>query len=214
MSDGTPKILYRQDLSRLGWALGDKGAGNFARKQYAMKPDFKFKFRKRKKLTTLLGLDAGRQPAGRRGAAAHERFAGGAAKLFRHADARSADRRAGTGRPRDSQSTGRRGRARTRLHCRRAVEMGFDGADGTAAAAGCGCGQPVAAGGRARISYGRRASCRSPIRAVRWPAAKRMSCSRAFPTRISRRWKTCLAAAKLKPVSFTLRIDGVAAGGR
>ena len=23
-SDGTPKILYRQDLSRLGWALGDK----------------------------------------------------------------------------------------------------------------------------------------------------------------------------------------------
>jgi type II secretory pathway component PulK len=24
MSDGTPKILYRQDLSRLGWALGDK----------------------------------------------------------------------------------------------------------------------------------------------------------------------------------------------
>ncbi len=24
ISDGTPKILYRQDLSRLGWALGDK----------------------------------------------------------------------------------------------------------------------------------------------------------------------------------------------
>jgi hypothetical protein len=24
VSDGTPKILYRQDLSRLGWALGDK----------------------------------------------------------------------------------------------------------------------------------------------------------------------------------------------
>ena len=24
LSDGTPKILYRQDLSRLGWALGDK----------------------------------------------------------------------------------------------------------------------------------------------------------------------------------------------
>ena len=24
MSDGSPKILYRQDLSRLGWALGDK----------------------------------------------------------------------------------------------------------------------------------------------------------------------------------------------
>lgn len=24
MSDGTPKILYRQDLSRLGWALGEK----------------------------------------------------------------------------------------------------------------------------------------------------------------------------------------------
>ncbi|MGH7988619.1 MAG: hypothetical protein ACREDS_00285 [Limisphaerales bacterium] len=23
-SDGTPKIIYRQDLSRLGWALGDK----------------------------------------------------------------------------------------------------------------------------------------------------------------------------------------------
>jgi hypothetical protein len=24
ISDGTPKILYRQDLSRLGWALGEK----------------------------------------------------------------------------------------------------------------------------------------------------------------------------------------------
>jgi hypothetical protein len=24
VSDGTPKILYRQDLSRLGWALGDQ----------------------------------------------------------------------------------------------------------------------------------------------------------------------------------------------
>jgi len=24
VSDGTPKILYRQDLSRLGWALGEK----------------------------------------------------------------------------------------------------------------------------------------------------------------------------------------------
>jgi len=24
MSDGSPKILYRQDLSRLGWALGEK----------------------------------------------------------------------------------------------------------------------------------------------------------------------------------------------
>jgi hypothetical protein len=23
-SDGTPKIIYRQDLSRLGWALGEK----------------------------------------------------------------------------------------------------------------------------------------------------------------------------------------------
>ena len=23
-SDGTPKIIFRQDLSRLGWALGDK----------------------------------------------------------------------------------------------------------------------------------------------------------------------------------------------
>jgi hypothetical protein len=22
-SDGTPKIIYRQDLSRLGWALGE-----------------------------------------------------------------------------------------------------------------------------------------------------------------------------------------------
>jgi hypothetical protein len=23
-SDGTPKIIYRQNLSRLGWALGEK----------------------------------------------------------------------------------------------------------------------------------------------------------------------------------------------
>ncbi len=28
VSDGTPKILYRQDLSRLGWALGEKARGN------------------------------------------------------------------------------------------------------------------------------------------------------------------------------------------
>lgn len=28
VSDGTPKILYRQDLSRLGWALGDKTRQN------------------------------------------------------------------------------------------------------------------------------------------------------------------------------------------
>jgi hypothetical protein len=24
ISDGTPRIVYRQDLSRLGWALGEK----------------------------------------------------------------------------------------------------------------------------------------------------------------------------------------------
>jgi hypothetical protein len=28
-SDGTPKIIYRQDLSRLGWALGDKVRQNW-----------------------------------------------------------------------------------------------------------------------------------------------------------------------------------------
>jgi DNA uptake protein ComE-like DNA-binding protein len=28
VSDGTPKILYRQDLSRLGWALGEKARQN------------------------------------------------------------------------------------------------------------------------------------------------------------------------------------------
>ena len=32
MSDGTPKILYRQDLSRLGWALGDKVRENLVAK--------------------------------------------------------------------------------------------------------------------------------------------------------------------------------------
>jgi len=32
MSDGTPKILYRQDLSRLGWALGDKARENLVAK--------------------------------------------------------------------------------------------------------------------------------------------------------------------------------------
>jgi hypothetical protein len=32
MSDGTPKILYRQDLSRLGWALGDKARQNLVAK--------------------------------------------------------------------------------------------------------------------------------------------------------------------------------------
>jgi hypothetical protein len=30
VSDGTPIILYRQDLSRLGWALGDKARANLA----------------------------------------------------------------------------------------------------------------------------------------------------------------------------------------
>jgi type II secretory pathway component PulK len=30
ISDGTPKILYRQDLSRLGWALGGKARENLA----------------------------------------------------------------------------------------------------------------------------------------------------------------------------------------
>ena len=28
-SDGTPKIIYRQDLSRLGWALGEKARETF-----------------------------------------------------------------------------------------------------------------------------------------------------------------------------------------
>ena len=32
ISDGTPKILYRQDLSRLGWALGDKARANLVAK--------------------------------------------------------------------------------------------------------------------------------------------------------------------------------------
>jgi hypothetical protein len=33
MSDGTPKILYRQDLSRLGWALGEKARENLVAKE-------------------------------------------------------------------------------------------------------------------------------------------------------------------------------------
>ena len=32
VSDGTPKILYRQDLSRLGWALGEKARENLVAK--------------------------------------------------------------------------------------------------------------------------------------------------------------------------------------
>jgi len=32
MSDGSPKILYRQDLSRLGWALGEKARENLIAK--------------------------------------------------------------------------------------------------------------------------------------------------------------------------------------
>jgi DNA uptake protein ComE-like DNA-binding protein len=32
VSDGTPKILYRQDLSRLGWALGEKARENLIAK--------------------------------------------------------------------------------------------------------------------------------------------------------------------------------------
>ena len=35
MSDGTPKILYRQDLSRLGWALGEKARENLVAKNTA-----------------------------------------------------------------------------------------------------------------------------------------------------------------------------------
>ena len=30
ITDGTPKIIYRQDLSRLGWALGEKARTTFA----------------------------------------------------------------------------------------------------------------------------------------------------------------------------------------
>jgi len=32
VSDGSPKILYRQDLSRLGWALGEKARENLVAK--------------------------------------------------------------------------------------------------------------------------------------------------------------------------------------
>ena len=32
MSNGTPVILYRQDLSRLGWALGEKARENLVAK--------------------------------------------------------------------------------------------------------------------------------------------------------------------------------------
>ena len=32
ISDGTPKILYRQDLGRLGWALGEKARENLVAK--------------------------------------------------------------------------------------------------------------------------------------------------------------------------------------
>ena len=32
LSDGSPKILYRQDLSRLGWALGEKARENLVAK--------------------------------------------------------------------------------------------------------------------------------------------------------------------------------------
>jgi len=32
VSDGSPKIIFRQDLSRLGWALGDKARENLVAK--------------------------------------------------------------------------------------------------------------------------------------------------------------------------------------
>ena len=56
ISDGTPKIFYRQDLSRLGWALGDKARQTLLANEHAMNNILKIKFRKRKKLTSVLGL--------------------------------------------------------------------------------------------------------------------------------------------------------------
>jgi hypothetical protein len=33
ISEGTPKIIYRQDLSRLGWALGEKARATWVAKE-------------------------------------------------------------------------------------------------------------------------------------------------------------------------------------
>ena len=57
ISDGTPKIIYRQDLSRLGWALGEKARETWVTpKINAMNKILKINFAKRKRLTGLLGL--------------------------------------------------------------------------------------------------------------------------------------------------------------
>jgi hypothetical protein len=45
-SDGTPKIIYRQDLSRLGWALGDKARETWVANATRMKNMLKINFRK------------------------------------------------------------------------------------------------------------------------------------------------------------------------
>ena len=56
-SEGTPIILYRQDLSRLGWALGDKARQTLlANNTTHMNNILKINFRKRKKLSSVLGL--------------------------------------------------------------------------------------------------------------------------------------------------------------
>jgi hypothetical protein len=50
-SEGSPIILYRQDLSRLGWALGEQARRNpWPRRTRHEHLILKFNFRKRKKL--------------------------------------------------------------------------------------------------------------------------------------------------------------------
>jgi len=56
ISEGAPKIIYRQDLSRLGWALGEKAAPPGSRRKSNEKC-FEINFSRRKKLTSLLGLN-------------------------------------------------------------------------------------------------------------------------------------------------------------
>ena len=89
ISDGTPKIIYRQDLSRLGWALREKGPRNVGRTITRNEQHFENQFSQKncKRLNNFALTDFGRQQSRRRRAAPHEWLAAIVAIVFRHAHA-------------------------------------------------------------------------------------------------------------------------------
>ena len=74
ISEGTPKIIYRQDLSRLGWALGEK-ARKPGSPRKRNEPDFENQFFETQKADQPARPQPRRQPTRRRRAPPHQRLA-------------------------------------------------------------------------------------------------------------------------------------------